>query len=140
MPGGLVIQNPAFFEPSANRVVCGSDIQKLGDDLAKSRINAKQDLDEIANEEAKIIRLFGKTPELARHLKPYKANSIANRGRGPHQRCGVRAGHQATLSNALSRGVPRIRRLLCLSADRNGRVEFAGRVAALVERGDGSGL
>src|SRR5215211_3748407 len=30
-PGGAGLQNPAFYDPSANRVVCGTDLKKLGD-------------------------------------------------------------------------------------------------------------
>lgn len=72
VPGGEAIRNPAFYEPSANRVVCGTDIQKLGDELSKSHQVARQILDEIAANEAEIIRLYGKKPDLAQFLKPYK--------------------------------------------------------------------
>jgi len=71
-PGGAVLQNPAFYDPSSNRVVCGTDLQRLGDDLTRFRREAKQQLDEIAKQEAEIIRLFGKNPELARYLQPWK--------------------------------------------------------------------
>jgi hypothetical protein len=72
VPGGEAIRNPAFYEPSANRVVCGTDLQKLGDDLARFHHEARQSLDEIANKEAEIIKLYGKKPDLARFLQPYK--------------------------------------------------------------------
>ncbi len=72
VPGGVKIKNPAFFEPSANRVVCGTDLQKLGDDLADFRVKAKKELDRLANEEAKVIRLFGAKPDLQRYLKPIR--------------------------------------------------------------------
>lgn len=71
-PGGVLLQNPAFYDPSSNRVVCGTDFQRLGDDLTAFRLGAKKDLDEIAKEEVEIIRLYGKKPDLARHLQPLK--------------------------------------------------------------------
>ncbi|MSR56023.1 MAG: DUF1570 domain-containing protein [Gemmataceae bacterium] len=71
-PGGVLLQNPAFYDPSSNRVVCGTDIQRLGDDLTAFRLDAKQQLDDIATKEAKIIVLYGKSPELPRFLQPEK--------------------------------------------------------------------
>jgi hypothetical protein len=70
VPGGEAIQNPAFYDPGANRVVCGTDLQKLGDDLARFRQEAKRALDELAKQEAEVKRLYGKKPELPRHLQP----------------------------------------------------------------------
>ena len=72
VPGGDGLKNPAFYDPSANRVVCGTDLQKLGDDLARFRQNARQALDELAKQEAEVVRLYGKKPELTRHLQPLK--------------------------------------------------------------------
>jgi Protein of unknown function (DUF1570) len=70
IPGGAAIRNPAFYEPSANRVVCGTDLKKLGDDLDRFRQEARQALDELDKQKAELVRLYGKKPELARHLKP----------------------------------------------------------------------
>jgi hypothetical protein len=72
VPGGEAIKNPAFYDPGANRVVCGTDLQKLGDDLARFRQEAKRALDDLARQEAEVVRLYGKKPELARHLQPIK--------------------------------------------------------------------
>jgi hypothetical protein len=72
VPGGDGLQNPAFYDPDANRVVCGTDLQRLGDDLARFRQEAKQQLDELGRQEAAVTELYGKKPELARHLKPIK--------------------------------------------------------------------
>jgi hypothetical protein len=72
IPGGEALKNPAFYDPAANRVMCGTDLQKLGDDLARFRDTARQALDELAAQEAEVIRLYGKKPELARHLKPLR--------------------------------------------------------------------
>jgi hypothetical protein len=70
VPGGEAIKNPAFYVPSANRIVCGTDLKRLGDDLARFRREAKQALDELDKEEALVRRLYGKKPDLPRHLKP----------------------------------------------------------------------
>lgn len=72
VPGGAAIRNPAFYEPSSNRIVCGTELQKLGDDLAQFRSTARQSLDDLARQEAELVRLYGKKPELARHLAPIK--------------------------------------------------------------------
>lgn len=72
IPGGEAIKNPAFYDPVANRVVCGTDLQKLGDDLARFRRDAHQVLDELAKQEAEVKRLYGNKPELPRHLQPIK--------------------------------------------------------------------
>jgi hypothetical protein len=71
-PGGGAVRNPAFYDPSANRIVCGTDLQRLGDDLARFRLEAKQALEELDKQEAELVRLYGKKPELARHLQPVK--------------------------------------------------------------------
>jgi hypothetical protein len=72
VPGGEAIKNPAFYEPAANRIVCGTDLLKLGDDLARFRGDARKELEELAEMEANVIRLYGKKPDLPRHLKPIK--------------------------------------------------------------------
>lgn len=72
VPGGTTLKNPAFYEPSANRVVCGTDLLQLGIDLGRSREKTRKDLDELSKQEAEIIRLYGKKPDLARYLQPFK--------------------------------------------------------------------
>jgi hypothetical protein len=72
VPGGAGLQNPAFYDPAANRVVCGTDLKKLGDELARFRGETKPFLDELAKQEAEVMRLYGKKPELERHLKPLR--------------------------------------------------------------------
>jgi len=70
VPGGAAIRNPAFYEPSANRVVCGTDLQKLGDDLSKFHQDARQSIEDLEKRIAKVRQLYDKNPELPRHLKP----------------------------------------------------------------------
>ena len=72
VPGGKAIKNPAFYEPSANRIVCGTDLLKLGNDLAGFDADAKKESERLAAEEAKIIEKYGKKPDLHRHLQPIK--------------------------------------------------------------------
>jgi hypothetical protein len=76
VPGGAGLQNPAFYDPSANRVVCGTDLKKLGDELARFRAETKPFLDELARKEAEVMRLYGKKPELPRHLKPLQEQRV----------------------------------------------------------------
>ena len=70
VPAGVALKNPAFYDPTSDRIVCGTDLQRLGEDLAQFRAAAKERLDSLAKEEAKLIGLYGKTPELDRHLQP----------------------------------------------------------------------
>lgn len=76
VPGRQKLRNPAFYDPTANRVVCGTDLKKLGDDLARFRADAKPYLDELARKEAEVVRLYGKKPELARHLQPLREQRV----------------------------------------------------------------
>jgi hypothetical protein len=72
VPGGEAIKNPAFYEPAANRIVCGTDLLKLGEDLSKFRADANKELDRLAGDEARVRKLYGNSPDLPRHLKPIK--------------------------------------------------------------------
>jgi Protein of unknown function (DUF1570) len=76
VPGGDGLRNPAFYDPSANRVVCGTDLKKLGDDLAKFRAVIKPQIEELLETEVKLLKLY-KGAELARHLKPYQDQRAA---------------------------------------------------------------
>jgi hypothetical protein len=71
VPGGDGLKNPAFYDPAANRVVCGTDLKKLGDDLARFRAVIRPQIEELLENESKLIKLY-KGAELARHLKPYR--------------------------------------------------------------------
>ncbi|MEZ6139830.1 MAG: DUF1570 domain-containing protein [Zavarzinella sp.] len=70
LPNLANFQNPAFYDPATNRIVCGSDLKRLGDDLALSRVQAEELLQEIQQQEMFVRRLYGKKPELGRHLQP----------------------------------------------------------------------
>jgi len=61
--------NPAFYDPASNRIVCASDLKRLGDELAdvrKKHRDIRKDLDKQAAELAKLYA--GK--ELKRVLEP----------------------------------------------------------------------
>ena len=71
---GWKLQNPAFFNPDTNRIVCGSNLLKLGEDLDKIRQQHAEQRAELDKREADYRLLYGKKPaELARHLQPIVA-------------------------------------------------------------------
>ena len=72
---GWKLQNPAFFEPASNRIVCGSNLLKLGNDLEKIRRENTEQRLELDRREAELRRLYGKKPtELARHMQQVLEN------------------------------------------------------------------
>ncbi len=71
LPAGLPLKNPAYYDSATNRVSCGTDLQRLGRDLDEFRQQAAQLLDEVGKQEAEVRRLYGKKPELNRHLQPF---------------------------------------------------------------------
>ena len=71
LPAGLNLKNPAFYDVAANRVSCGTDLLRLGDDLSRFRLQANVMLEDVARQEAEVRRLYGKKPELNRHLQPF---------------------------------------------------------------------
>lgn len=72
LPKGMEFRNPAFYDPDANRVVCGTDLQRLGEDLDRFRQQAAQQLAELKKQEEEIRRLFKVAEDLNRHLKPIR--------------------------------------------------------------------
>ncbi len=68
---GWKLRNPAYFNPNTNRIVCGSNLLKLGEDLDKIRQQHAEERAELDKREADYRMLFGKKPvELTRHLQP----------------------------------------------------------------------
>lgn len=58
---GLV--NPAFYDPARNVIVCGSDLQRLGDELERVRRQHQQLLAELKERETELTRLYkGRVP------------------------------------------------------------------------------
>jgi len=66
---GTRLLNPAVFDPSSNRIVCGTDMQKLGEDLQSTRLQHLQQLAAVEKYEAGLKELYkGNKPELDRFL------------------------------------------------------------------------
>jgi hypothetical protein len=66
---GRAFLNPAFYDPSANRIVCASDLKRLGDDLEPLRRKHKQMLAEGVKAEAELRKRF-RPGDLPRFLQP----------------------------------------------------------------------
>ena len=47
---GVQVQNAAVFFPNDNRVVCGSDLKRLGDDLRRTRLHLDVDMLQFVND------------------------------------------------------------------------------------------
>jgi flagellar biosynthesis chaperone FliJ len=63
--------NPAFFDGSANRIVCFSDLQRLGEELAQVQ-KAHDKLRQELNKQDSELRKLYKSKELERMLEPIK--------------------------------------------------------------------
>lgn len=67
---GWKLQNAAFFNPHANRIVCGSNLVEHGKDLENARKLHAEHRAELDKREAEYRKFFGKKPaELARYLQ-----------------------------------------------------------------------
>lgn len=67
---GWKLQNPAFFSPHSNRIVCGSNLVEHGKDLENARKLHAEHRAELDKREAEYRKFFGKKPaELARYLQ-----------------------------------------------------------------------
>ena len=60
--------NPAVFDPQTNRILCGSDLRRLGEELQSALIHHSQELAALAKYEADLRKLY-KGPELGQHLE-----------------------------------------------------------------------
>lgn len=66
---GVEVQNAAVFFPADNRVVCGSDLKRLGDDLRRTRLHHEQQRVALDKTEKEIRELYkGSKEELERFL------------------------------------------------------------------------
>src|SRR5262249_23063098 len=64
--------NLAFYEPAANRVLCASDLERLGDRLEYVRQEHQLLRTELDRQEAALTKLY-RGKELTRHLQPIRA-------------------------------------------------------------------
>jgi hypothetical protein len=55
---GRPLLNPAFYDPARNQIVCGTDLQRLGDELERTRLKHKDLLDDLKKREAELNRLY----------------------------------------------------------------------------------
>jgi hypothetical protein len=61
--GQPALVNPALYDSTNNRIYCGSDLQRLGDDLERIRTEHQRSLTDLNTKEAELNKLYkGKTP------------------------------------------------------------------------------
>jgi hypothetical protein len=65
--GEANLLNPAVFDPRGNRILCGSDLRRLGADLQSARLHHAQQLASLVRYEETVRRLY-KGAELERYL------------------------------------------------------------------------
>jgi hypothetical protein len=67
--GHACLVNSAFYDPKKNHICCGSELQRLGDELERIHQQHKQTLADLKDKETELSRVYkGKTP--AQFLKP----------------------------------------------------------------------
>jgi hypothetical protein len=60
--------NPAVYDPANNRILCGTDLKRLGDELQSARVYHQQQLAGLDRYKESVLKLY-KGDEQARHLK-----------------------------------------------------------------------
>jgi hypothetical protein len=63
------VLNPAVFDPAANRIVLGTNLRRLGEELNKVRLHHEQQLATLKKYEDDLRKLYKQPAELERHLK-----------------------------------------------------------------------
>src|SRR5690606_30920680 len=62
--------NPAIYDPATNRIVCGSDLVRLGEQLTAAKIAHQKERARLDRYEAEIRQLYrGSSSEMERFLK-----------------------------------------------------------------------
>src|SRR5262245_54810471 len=64
--------NLAYYNPTTNRIVCGGDLFRLGDDLDRVRRQHKQLRQELDRQEAALLKLYKGSKDMARHIQPIR--------------------------------------------------------------------
>ncbi|MCI0702247.1 MAG: DUF1570 domain-containing protein [Planctomycetia bacterium] len=59
--------NPAVYDPKTNRILCGSELKRLGTELQSARIHHAQQIEGLDTYESAVRKLY-KQPELKRYL------------------------------------------------------------------------
>ena len=70
--GGAKVLNPAVYDATNDRVLCGSDLKRLGTELQSARVHHAQQLAGMNRYEEGVRKLY-KGEELTRHLKTIAA-------------------------------------------------------------------
>lgn len=60
--------NPAVYDVATNRILCGTDLKRLGNELQAARVHHGQQLADLDRYEQRVKKLY-KGEELARHLR-----------------------------------------------------------------------
>jgi len=68
-PSGGQVLNPAVFDPTSNRIICGTDLRRLGDELLRTRIHHLQQLAAADKTEKDLREMYKSSkPDLDRFL------------------------------------------------------------------------
>lgn len=126
--GRADLLNPAVYDPQANRVLCGTDLRRLGDELQAAKLHHGQQIAALGRYDDGVRKLY-KGAELERHLE---------RSRGERRR--VYAADRATMA-ALDAAAGRLFAVLNHEAFHAYAATFAypPRPAAEVRAGRGTG-
>ena len=65
---GRVMLNPAFYDTERNQIVCGTDLQRLGEQLEQARRDNQDLLKRARDSEADLVRLFKGREQIPPHL------------------------------------------------------------------------
>jgi hypothetical protein len=66
---GRTLLNPAFYDTARNQIVCGTELQQLGEQLERKRKDNQKLLEELKNKEAELQKIYqGKPPAVV--LRP----------------------------------------------------------------------
>jgi Protein of unknown function (DUF1570) len=69
---GLRFVNVAYYDPVANRIVCASDLDQLGQELDRLREKHAQLRRDLDRQEAILVKLYKGKKDLARHVQPIR--------------------------------------------------------------------
>jgi Protein of unknown function (DUF1570) len=64
--------NLAYYNPTTNRIVCGSDLVQLGEDYDRVRRLHQQLRKDLDRQEAALLKLYKGSKEMARHIQPIR--------------------------------------------------------------------
>jgi len=64
--------NLAYYNPTTNRIVCGSDLVQLGEDYDRVRRQHEQLRKDLDRQEAALLKLYKGSKDMARHIQPIR--------------------------------------------------------------------